>query len=105
MGTFYNTKLFDNVLAVMDKHQCHDKFAAEEIIELCRREFKGGKTMDEKPELKIGDIVHLKSGGPGMTIVGKSDCCACFNCAWFSEDGELDVFGFPAEALEPEIEE
>jgi len=62
---------------------------------------------------KVGDIVHLKSGGPGMTIsiviggnealdkeytekgYSKSDVV----CSWFSDEEELKTSPFRAETL------
>ncbi len=48
-------------------------------------------------ELKIGDVVELKSGGPEMTVgkVAGETCVAI----WFDENNELCEVGFPTAAL------
>jgi uncharacterized protein YodC (DUF2158 family) len=48
-------------------------------------------------ELKIGDVVRLKSGGPKMTVLGGNG--NHWVCQWFNNAG-LDEGAFAAEALE-----
>lgn len=47
-----------------------------------------------QPELKPGDLVKLKSGGPVMTYAGDG------LCLWFA-GGESRSATFPLEVLEP----
>jgi uncharacterized protein YodC (DUF2158 family) len=35
------------------------------------------------PEIKIGDVVMLNSGGPLMTVIGKVTSDECFICKWW----------------------
>ena len=55
-------------------------------IRFCQEKDIGDKNMEQEPELTVGDIVLLKSGGPHMTVtcVYKSDGTA--KCEWFNED-------------------
>lgn len=39
-------------------------------------------------DIKRGDVVTLKSGGPCMTVEAVSD--AEVKCRWFGEDGSID---------------
>lgn len=56
--------------------------------------------------LKIGDVVILKSGGPAMTIVGESHLIDDgFEVKWFNVDEELQDGEFPEDALEKEDED
>lgn len=45
----------------------------------------------------IGDVVHLKGGGPDMTIVALEG--GLFKCKWFMA-GKLEQGVFPPDALE-----
>lgn len=47
-------------------------------------------------ELKIGDVVQLKSGGPKMTIANEEQ--GEFICLWFSGDERMSG-KFPRESL------
>ncbi len=49
-------------------------------------------------ELKIGDVVKLKSGGPSMTVENPN-WTGKVRCQWF-QDGKLQIGVFPKEALE-----
>lgn len=51
-------------------------------------------------ELKIGDVVQLKSGGPKMTIADTQSNPAGILCAWFDK-AEVKSSRFPPEALAP----
>lgn len=46
---------------------------------------------------KTGDIVHLKSGGPSMTIF--SGDCVSVECVWFTPDDLLQTEEFPLVCL------
>ncbi|HEU4595590.1 MAG TPA: DUF2158 domain-containing protein [Pyrinomonadaceae bacterium] len=49
-------------------------------------------------EIKVGDVVRLKSGGPDMTVVGVISK-ELFMCNWF--DGQnVKASHFPPEALQ-----
>ena len=50
-------------------------------------------------ELKVGDVVKLKSGGPKMTIANTKSNPAGILCTWFDE-AEVKSSRFPAKALE-----
>ena len=43
--------------------------------------------MNEKKEFEVGDVVHLKSGGPPMTVAsideGIKDLTYLLHCGWF----------------------
>lgn len=39
-------------------------------------------------EIKVGDVVYLKSGGPKMTIAGEPNHGSAFVCGWFVDDRE-----------------
>jgi len=49
-------------------------------------------------ELKIGDVVKLKSGGPKMTVT-RCDVAKKVECVWFLE-GRSEVGYFPPDSLE-----
>lgn len=52
-------------------------------------------------DLKVGDVVYLKSGGPAMTINGKASMGAEWSCAWFV-DSENKEATFKPESLTKE---
>lgn len=41
---------------------------------------------ESSQELKIGDVVKLKSGGPTMTIHSIEKSGSSINCQWFAGD-------------------
>lgn len=49
-------------------------------------------------EIKVGDLVTLKSGGPRMTVVHKFEDTTFV--AWFTDDEKPHRDHFPADALE-----
>jgi uncharacterized protein YodC (DUF2158 family) len=50
------------------------------------------------PQLKRGDLVRLRSGGPMMTVSAvKSDQIECF---WTDENGQPNDASFPADVLQ-----
>ena len=49
-------------------------------------------------QLKIGDVVSLKSGGPNMTITYITEG-GDLECSWFTKDGR-DKDTFRADALQ-----
>lgn len=49
-------------------------------------------------ELKVGDVVRLRSGGLPMTVVSTADA-AGIETAWFDEVGAADGGVFPQGAL------
>ncbi|MNT05566.1 hypothetical protein D3C72_1401890 [compost metagenome] len=57
-------------------------------------------------DLKLGDVVRLKSGGPNMTIIGKLDLYGYSSqpevkCGWFEGSGGKKLEEtFPPETLE-----
>ncbi len=48
--------------------------------------------------LKVGDVVQLKSGGPLMTISYQSDNAKSYECKWFHND-ELKRSHFSKDSL------
>lgn len=52
-------------------------------------------------DLKVGDVVYLKSGGPAMTINSKAKMGTEWTCAWFI-DSEIKKADFRPEALTTE---
>jgi uncharacterized protein YodC (DUF2158 family) len=50
--------------------------------------------------LKTGDVVRLKSGGPQMTVLSVQG--QTVDCSWFGPDGNVKLSSFPAAALEKE---
>jgi len=59
---------------------------------------KAGDYEDESKEIKVGDIVQLKSGGPFMTVNSTAD--GNVFCIWFSDEKECRSFGFRADVLQ-----
>lgn len=51
-----------------------------------------------KEEIKAGDIVYLKSGGPKMTVVSTYVDDSMAECAWFDQN-RAEGASFPMEAL------
>jgi uncharacterized protein YodC (DUF2158 family) len=49
--------------------------------------------------LKIGDVVALKSGGPDMTVEN-IDEQGNVTCTWFEKDGNLKTWTFKEEMLD-----
>ncbi len=52
-------------------------------------------------DLKVGDVVYLKSGGPAMTINGQANYGTEWTCAWFTENAYSRA-DFASEALTTE---
>jgi uncharacterized protein YodC (DUF2158 family) len=61
----------------------------------CLFNTRGGKKM---PDLRVGDVVQLKSGGPKMTVASTKSNAAGILCTWF-DGNEVKSSRFPAEAL------
>lgn len=60
------------------------------------------------PDLKIGDVVKLKSGGPKMTItllVSNPEEDESLDCCWFGKKDELHSNNFPKDAVELFVDE
>jgi uncharacterized protein YodC (DUF2158 family) len=56
--------------------------------------------MAEVEQLKKGDVVMLRSGGPKMTITeGPVNGVSGYYCEWFDRTGILSRARFPAESL------
>lgn len=53
--------------------------------------------MNQNVELKVGDIVQLKSGGPKMTIENIRDGEIC--CTWFDAQGARQFSHFDPRVL------
>ncbi|HEY0875813.1 MAG TPA: DUF2158 domain-containing protein [Vicinamibacterales bacterium] len=53
-------------------------------------------------QFKPGDLVRLKSGGPGMTVVkfGKFTCGEAYKCRWFDDKNSLVEDTFTEAELE-----
>jgi len=52
-------------------------------------------------DLKVGDVVKLKSGGPSMTVMSKDVRTELdeLRCGWFVEEIEFHSEKFPSLAL------
>ncbi len=50
---------------------------------------------------KVGDVVQLKSGGPEMTVIDKSQEGGNVKCMWFMVDNRARTQSIPAVALMP----
>ncbi|MBX6965981.1 DUF2158 domain-containing protein [Alcaligenes faecalis] len=48
---------------------------------------------------KVGDVVQLKSGGPEMTVIDKSQEGSDVKCMWFVTDNRARTQSIPALAL------
>jgi uncharacterized protein YodC (DUF2158 family) len=53
--------------------------------------------------LKAGDVVRLKSGGPTMTVesVGELHGAPTVWCTWFGEQHKMERGDFPLDSLTP----
>ncbi|MHB1702827.1 MAG: DUF2158 domain-containing protein [bacterium] len=60
--------------------------------------------MGENKNMKVGDVVKLKSGGLAMTIIADVNE-KYFESQWFDKDGKLQKAVFLKEALYLEEEE
>lgn len=49
-------------------------------------------------EIKIGDVVELRSGGPYMTVESVDEN-GYVSCTWYSKDLEYETFVFRRELL------
>ncbi|QHS36123.1 DUF2158 domain-containing protein [Alcaligenes faecalis] len=47
----------------------------------------------------VGDVVQLKSGGPEMTVIDKSQEGSNVKCMWFVTDNRARTQSIPAVAL------
>lgn len=54
-------------------------------------------------QLKVGDVVRLKSGGPKMTVY-EIDKYKMISCKWFDKKEEIQCLDFTQDTLE-KIEE
>ena len=54
--------------------------------------------MNENASFTAGDVVQLKSGGPPMTVCGKSATTGDVLCIWFEKTKKHDET-FPTEVL------
>jgi uncharacterized protein YodC (DUF2158 family) len=50
-------------------------------------------------QLKIGDVVRLKSGDPKMTVIEVDG--GWVTCVWFGLDGKRETGTFPGVGVEP----
>jgi len=55
-------------------------------------------------EFKIGDVIILKSGGPGMTVEEVDDEEDTVHCQWFVNGKKLEDGWFPADSLKRYVE-
>lgn len=67
---------------------------------LARNRMPGTPAAEKTPEIKPGDLVRLKSGGPRMTAATQIGSTDIWRCQWFT-DGALLVGEFPAASLIP----
>jgi uncharacterized protein YodC (DUF2158 family) len=59
--------------------------------------------MSDRTELKVGDVVSLRSKGPLMTVTGVDPIGGDFGLAWFSDSGACLRETLPAAALVLEV--
>lgn len=52
-------------------------------------------------DIKVGDVVYLKSGGPAMTVSSKPNTLGNVKCVWFSGE-KADSLEVKPEALTKE---
>jgi uncharacterized protein YodC (DUF2158 family) len=52
-------------------------------------------------QLKVGDVVQLKSGGPAMTVNSISPNGAAIECVWFDDDDNRQFDTFAPATLAP----
>lgn len=50
-------------------------------------------------QIRVGDVVRLKSGGPAMTVTAIEDS-GKVECSYFASSNEMFSFDFPAECLD-----
>lgn len=51
-------------------------------------------------EIKVGDVVRLRSGGPRMTVVNRrGENNAWVECQWFDDKKQVTEKGFIVDAL------
>lgn len=58
------------------------------------------KMRDVMSDLKTGDVVELKSGGPAMTVSGTNDA-GIVECTWFDSKKILNKEVFDQDILQP----
>jgi uncharacterized protein YodC (DUF2158 family) len=52
------------------------------------------------PKHRLGDIVHLKSGGPAMTVDAiKTEPYTIYHCTWFDGEGKYNSCDFDCHEL------
>jgi len=61
---------------------------------------------ESSQELKIGDVVKLKSGGPKMTVVLFNVGIKRFECLWFAGEhfDKVESYYFPSDSLQLIVE-
>jgi uncharacterized protein YodC (DUF2158 family) len=54
-------------------------------------------------QLKAGDVVRLRTGGPDMTVeeISETGGGTVYRCCWFTENGALHHSTFSAHSLVP----
>jgi len=51
-------------------------------------------------QLKAGDVVQLRSGGPKMVVAFVNEDGKYIKCVWHTDNGVVNEYNFPAEVLE-----
>lgn len=54
--------------------------------------------MSEQVSYKVGDVVHLRSGSPDLTVINLTSEDATVQ--WVDDDGQLTEWTFPAGCFE-----
>jgi uncharacterized protein YodC (DUF2158 family) len=84
-------------VSVPKKHAKEDEAFVEKMSTALGPTVFEERTRMETEDVKAGDVVQLRSGGPLMTVTSKEGDCV--HCIWIY-DGKLEADDIEIEALE-----